>query len=94
MAAYKIRWLKRAVDDIDRHFEYGAGHSVKLAETVLLLADEINKLLFQIPRIGSPLTQFHPRKVRRWLIHDYEIRYEIRSEEIVVLRVFHTKEDR
>jgi hypothetical protein len=32
--------------------------------------------------------------VRRLLIGHYEMRYEIRRETIVVLRVWHTREDR
>ena len=46
------------------------------------------------PRIGEKLEEFDPREVRRIIVGAYEIRYEVRSDEVVVLRVWHTREDR
>jgi len=46
------------------------------------------------PRVGEQLFQFEPREVRRILSGQYEIRYEIQSETIYVLRLWHTREDR
>jgi len=46
------------------------------------------------PRIGRRLVEFAPREVRRVLIADYEIRYELSGNDIVVLRIFHATEDR
>jgi len=37
---------------------------------------------------------FEPREVRRVLIQRYEVRYEVAGSHIIVLRVFHTREDR
>ncbi|HEX9570679.1 MAG TPA: type II toxin-antitoxin system RelE/ParE family toxin [Burkholderiales bacterium] len=34
------------------------------------------------------------REVRRILIGDYEIRYELAGRDVFVLRIFHTREDR
>ena len=46
------------------------------------------------PRIGQRLRQFAPREVRRVLIGDYEIRYELAGRDVFVLRILHTREDR
>jgi hypothetical protein len=44
--------------------------------------------------IGQRLPGFKERDVRRLLIDDYELRYELRHADIYVLRIFHTREDR
>ena len=46
------------------------------------------------PRLGQRLREFAPREVRRILIGDYEIRYELTLRDVFVLRIFHTREDR
>jgi len=46
------------------------------------------------PRLGARLAEFEPREVRRALVGDYEIRYEVSDKDIFVLRVFHVREDR
>jgi len=43
-------------------------------------------------RIGPRLQEFTPREVRRLFVGDYELRYEI--QRVIVLRVWHTREDR
>ena len=51
-------------------------------------------ILLSNPRIGEQLFQFEPREVRRILVGQYEIRYEILNQMIYVLRLWHTREDR
>jgi plasmid stabilization system protein ParE len=46
------------------------------------------------PRIGEPLDEFAPAEVRRILVGRYEIRYQVESDTIYVLRLWHTREDR
>jgi len=46
------------------------------------------------PRLGVRLPEFAPREVRRVLVADYEIRYELTEVDVVILRIFHTREDR
>jgi plasmid stabilization system protein ParE len=50
--------------------------------------------LTQTPRIGEQLVQFEPREVRRVLVGDYEVRYEIMESHIYVLRLWHSREAR
>ena len=40
------------------------------------------------------LEEFDPREVRRILVGDYELRYEIQTSTIYVLRLWHAREDR
>ena len=51
-------------------------------------------ILLTNPRIGEQLFQFDPREVRRILVGEYEVRYEIQNSIIYVLRLWHTREDR
>jgi plasmid stabilization system protein ParE len=46
------------------------------------------------PRLGNRLAGFEPREVRRILVGDYEIRYEVADTDIFILRIFHAREDR
>jgi plasmid stabilization system protein ParE len=46
------------------------------------------------PRLGVRLPEFAPREVRRALVGDYEIRYEVTEADVLILRIFHTREDR
>ncbi len=52
------------------------------------------KRLLERPRIGQRLEEFDPREVRRLLVGDYEIRYEITATTLYVLGLWHTREDR
>ena len=40
------------------------------------------------------MLEFDPRDVRKVLVGDYEIRYEVTDIDVFVLRIFHTREDR
>jgi plasmid stabilization system protein ParE len=46
------------------------------------------------PRLGLRLKEFNPREVRRVLLGDYELRYELRDTELIILRIWHFREDR
>jgi ParE toxin of type II toxin-antitoxin system, parDE len=40
------------------------------------------------------LGDFTPREVSRLFVGDYELRYEIQGDATVIVRLWHTKEDR
>ncbi|HEX3484423.1 MAG TPA: type II toxin-antitoxin system RelE/ParE family toxin [Micropepsaceae bacterium] len=44
--------------------------------------------------MGEKLEQYEPREVRRVLVARYEMGYEIIDGATVVLRIWHTREDR
>jgi hypothetical protein len=50
--------------------------------------------LLEHPRLGEKLEEFKPREVRRILVGQYEMRYEIQGSTIYVLRLWHTRENR
>ena len=61
------------------------------AMQILVAAPE--KLLVD-PRIGKRLEQFAALDVRRIIVGQYELRYELLGSTVVVLRVWHGREDR
>jgi plasmid stabilization system protein ParE len=50
--------------------------------------------LFDYPRLGEKLEAYEPREVRRIVIGNYEMRYEIAAETIFILRLWHSRENR
>ena len=89
-----LKWTGKAFADLKRIHQFlapvnprAAAHAV----TALVAAPE--RLLRQ-PRIGERLEEFNPREVRRFLVGDYEMRYEIAGSTMYVLRLWHTREDR
>lgn len=46
------------------------------------------------PRIGIRLDEFEPREVRKLIVDDYEMRYEVREADLIILRIWHAYEDR
>jgi plasmid stabilization system protein ParE len=90
----ELKWSSKALSDLTRLFEFLAPvNRLAAARAVQVLAKAPTTLLIN-PRIGEQLFQFEPREVRRFLIGEYEIRYEIQGSFIYVLRLWHTREDR
>jgi plasmid stabilization system protein ParE len=90
----KIKWTSKALSDLVRLYEFLAVKNRQAAaHTVQSLSAAPDRLLEQ-SRIGEKLDEFDPREVRRILVGRYEMRYEIQDTSIIVLRIWHTREDR
>ena len=50
--------------------------------------------LLEHPRLGGCLEEFSPQEVRRIFVGPYELRYQVNEGQIVVLRIWHGREDR
>lgn len=89
-----LRWTPEAVEDLSRLHDFLAVHHPQAARrTVTVLRDAVRQLLVH-PRLGRSLHDFEGRDVRRLVIGDYEMRYELAGDAIHVLRFFHPREDR
>lgn len=49
--------------------------------------------LLDYPRIGEKLEAYAPREVRRIIVGNYELRYEIADATIFILRLWHCREN-
>ncbi|TFW26556.1 type II toxin-antitoxin system RelE/ParE family toxin [Duganella callida] len=69
---------------------------MKIFWTSKALSDlsRLHEFLMANARLGESLDEFLPREVRRILVRQYEIRYEIKDTAIYILRVWHTREHR
>ncbi|KKX29540.1 type II toxin-antitoxin system RelE/ParE family toxin [Rhizobium sp. LC145] len=90
----RIQWTAKAVSDLDRLHEFLAAVNPPAAARVLNALVSAPKRLIGHPRLGEKLEEFSPREVRRLLIADYELRYEIQQDIIFLLRIWHTRENR
>jgi len=90
----KIKWTSKALSDLVRLYEFLAVKNKQAAaQTVQSLSAAPDRLMDQV-RIGEKLDEFDPREVRRIVVGRYEMRYEIQETIIIVLRIWHTREDR
>ena len=90
----ELKWTSKALSDLARLYEFLAPVDKKAAaRTVQMLTTTPIKLLTN-PRIGERIEEFNPREVRRILVGQYEMRYEIQQSTIYLLRLWHTREER
>ena len=90
----EVKWTTSANRDLIRLHDFLAPVNKSAAKkAVKQLVDEA-KLLQSHPLLGVELDAYAPRNVRRLVIGDYEVRYEVTEAVLYVLRLWHTKEDR
>lgn len=89
-----LRWTSKALADLARLHEFLAQANPHAAARVVRSLTAAPARLMEHPRIGEQLEAFKPREVRRILVGQYEMRYEIQQSTIYVLRLWHTREDR
>lgn len=89
-----LRWTSKAHSDLVRVYEFLRPVNPQAASRLVRHLVAGAKRIPAHPRIGVRLRDFAPREVRRIIIGDYEIRYELTGTDVFVLRIFHTREDR
>ena len=90
----KLKWTSKALADLERLHDFlELVNPPAAARTVQSLTKTPTRLLAN-PRIGEQLFEFEPREIRRIIVGQYEIRYEIQAPCIYILRLWHTREHR
>ncbi len=80
-----LHWTAHALSDLGRLHDFLVTRNRRAAaRAVQAIVHEPPRLL-QNPRIGERLNEFDPGEVRRVLVRNYEIRYEIQGSRIYVL---------
>lgn len=90
----KIQWTRRASSDLVRLHEYLRPVAPDAAARVIQQLAHAPVRLLDYPRIGEKLEAYRPREVRRIIVGNYELRYEIANATIFVLRLWHCRENR
>lgn len=89
-----IRWTLKARQDLERVHAFMAPVSPARAVGLIDALIAGVERLVEFPRIGQRVPRYVRREVRRVFIGDYELRYELKPTLLIVLRVWHTREDR
>jgi plasmid stabilization system protein ParE len=89
-----IRWTRRASADLVRLHDFLKPVAPEAAARIVQQLAQAPQRLLQFPRIGEKLEAYDPREVRRIIVGHYEIRYEIADGMILILRLWHSREDR
>lgn len=90
----ELKWTSKVLSDLARLYEFLALANQFAAARAVQTLTQAPIILLTNPRIGEQLFQFEPREVRRILVGEYEVRYEILDSSIYVLRLWHTRENR
>ncbi len=91
----KVRWASPALGDLARLHAFLREVNPQAAASVVKTISRGAGGLRDNPRLGMALGGFEPREVRRLIVGQYELRYEvIEGGTVVVLRLWHTREDR
>ncbi|KGT93496.1 plasmid stabilization protein [Erwinia typographi] len=90
----EIKWTSKALSDLARLYEFLAQANKSAAARAVQALTQAPTILLTNSRLGEQLFQFEPREIRRFLVGEYEVRYEIQKSVIYVLRIWHTREDR
>ena len=85
-----VSWLTSGIGgDIASHWAMRQGHSFDC-----WLMQPVDKAIPVHPVIGVQQTRYEPREVRKVLFDDYEVHYELRDNDIFIVLLWHTREER
>lgn len=90
----KIQWTGKASSDLARLYEHLRPVAPDAAARVVRQLAQAPIRLIDYPRLGERLEAYDPREVRRIIVGNYEMRYEIANGAILILRLWHGREYR
>ena len=90
----RLRWWGAAIDDLGRLHRFLRPKNRQAADRLLRDLRLGALKLVDLPRKRERIDLPGPREIRRLLVDDYELRYELIGDEIRILRVWHTRESR
>ncbi|GGZ42053.1 type II toxin-antitoxin system RelE/ParE family toxin [Asticcacaulis endophyticus] len=89
-----IEWTKAAQRDLIRLYEFLAPVNPSAAKRTLSKIVDAVEGLASFPHLGRLQEAYAGRQVRSFVAGDYEVHYELRENRIVILRIWHAREDR
>jgi plasmid stabilization system protein ParE len=91
---WELQWTAKALSDLARLYAFLAANNQRIAASTVQTLTAAPDSLLSNPRVGKRLEEFNPREVRRVIVGQYELRYEVSTPNVTVLRLWHTREDR
>lgn len=96
MAKAKVVWRERALEDIDRLYSFLFGKNEDAATKAAQVILRGSSLLEESPRLGRPMADGTGR--RELFIpfgsSYYVLRYFLTNDAVVIVRIWHGREDR
>lgn len=89
-----IRWTNRASRGVGRLSNFLSPVASETAAKVARTLTSAPNRLIIFPRVGQRVESFASKEVRKLSINDYVMHYEIMGEDILILRIWHSREDR
>jgi plasmid stabilization system protein ParE len=89
----KLVFSRSAVHDLVRLREFIAQHSPNAAQRI---SERLRGAIIELvnhPQLGRPVPDL-PGEIRELIFGKYVVRYEVRSQKLYVLRIWHGKENR
>jgi plasmid stabilization system protein ParE len=90
----RLVWTSRASADLARLHAFLKPVAPDAAARIVQQLVRAPERLIEHPRIGERLDIHATREVRRIIVGRYEMRYEIADATIIILRIWHSREDR
>ena len=90
----RLEWTGRASQDLTRVRDFLVPVNPAAALRTVQMLRAATRKLADRPRIGRPIARYRTREVRRLIVGQYEILYEVSETLVLILRVWHTREDR
>jgi plasmid stabilization system protein ParE len=88
----RLRFTASATRDLRRLRDFIAEHDPAAAARVSKRLGRTNRLLRDQPALGKSVEEL--AEVRQLVVSDYVVRYTVRGDSVVVLRVWHGRESR
>lgn len=88
----KVRLTGKASSDLARLYEHLRPVAPDAAARMVRQLARTPDRLVDYPRIGERLDAYAPREVRRIIVGDHELRYEISAASILILRLWRCRE--
>lgn len=89
-------WLLEARSDLERLYDFLIEKNPSAARQSMLIIDEYIDRLMKFPELGTPMNDQTGR--RRLFVpfgqNGYEVRYIINNKTIIIIRVWHGREER
>ena len=89
-----LQWTTSANQDLVRLHAFLHPVNPRAAIQGVQQMVSVAEQLLTYPQLGERFAEFSPRNVRRLIVGDYELRYELTDTTVFVLRLWHGREDR
>jgi plasmid stabilization system protein ParE len=90
----RVQWTQSALIDVERVYAFLAQHDRDLANALAIRLDAAPSKLLLHPRLGERVDGYVTKEVRKLSVGRYVIHYELVGDQILILRVWHSREQR